>query len=264
MKRFLYLSLAALMTLTVSCNKDKPAPDVPVVVPEEAVDLGIVMTREDGTKYKLYWAKSNLSTVGLCANPEDAGDYYAWGEVLPYYLEGHSQDNPCYYWRTGKSGYSWETYIWSSEGGDKLTRYCTVESLWDGPGELDGKTEFSGYGYADDAARVTLHGKWRVPTDAEWDALLNECEWTWTEQNGKNGWMVTGSNGNSIFLPAAGFWTISNSFIGLGTHGAYWSSTISSEGGPRLAIGVGITKSTFFLGSAARISGHSVRPVWEE
>ncbi len=50
-------------------------------VPEGAVDLGIVMTREDGTTYNLYWAKSNLCENGLCANTDDYGDYFAWGET---------------------------------------------------------------------------------------------------------------------------------------------------------------------------------------
>ena len=53
-------------------------------IPEEAVDLGFEMTREDGTGYKLYWAESNLNfKTGLCAKPEDYGDYYAWGETVP-------------------------------------------------------------------------------------------------------------------------------------------------------------------------------------
>ena len=81
MKRFLYLLLAALLVLAVSCNKNNK-PDPAPKVPEEAVDLGIVMTREDGTTYRLYWAKSNLSENGLCTNPEDYGDYYAWGETV--------------------------------------------------------------------------------------------------------------------------------------------------------------------------------------
>ena len=67
MKRFFYLSLAAMMVLAMSCKKDKSSDKIP----DGAVDLGIVMTREDGTTYKLYWAKSNLSETGLCATPED-------------------------------------------------------------------------------------------------------------------------------------------------------------------------------------------------
>lgn len=105
MKRLLYLVMAALMVLAVSCKKDKPAPDVPVVVPEEAVDLGIEMTREDGTTYKLYWAKSNLCETGLCANPEDYGDYYAWGETEP------------------KSNYSWSTYKFGTNSSGPFSKY---------------------------------------------------------------------------------------------------------------------------------------------
>ena len=93
MKRLLYLLMAALlMVLAVSCKKDKPGNKIP----EGAVDLGIVMTREDGTTYKLYWATSNLSKDGLCANPEDYGDYYAWGETEPklsYSESSYTMDN---------------------------------------------------------------------------------------------------------------------------------------------------------------------------
>ena len=47
--------------------------------------MGIVMTREDGSTYKLYWAETNLCESGLCQRPEDLGDYYAWEETQPYY-----------------------------------------------------------------------------------------------------------------------------------------------------------------------------------
>ena len=63
------------VALFVSCRSE--APDVRPVVPEGAVDMGIVMTREDGSTYKLYWAESNLCESGLCQRPEDLGDYYA-------------------------------------------------------------------------------------------------------------------------------------------------------------------------------------------
>ena len=57
-------------------------PDVEPVIPEGAVDMGIVMTREDGSTYKLYWAETNLCESGLCQRPEDLGDYYAMWENL--------------------------------------------------------------------------------------------------------------------------------------------------------------------------------------
>ena len=63
------------VALFVSCRHDDP--EVEPGVPEGAVDMGIVMTREDGSTYKLYWAETNLCDSGLCQSPEDLGDYYA-------------------------------------------------------------------------------------------------------------------------------------------------------------------------------------------
>lgn len=103
--------LAAGLLAVVSCNKT-PAPE-PETVPEGGVDLGIVMTRTDGSTYKLYWAESNLTRNGLCQHPEDYGEYYAWAETKPYCAQGHSQDDPCKDWEAGKSGgYYWDSYRW--------------------------------------------------------------------------------------------------------------------------------------------------------
>ena len=54
--------------------------------------------------------------------------------------------------------------------------------------------------------------------------LRKECTWEWTTINNTNGYKVTGINGNSIFLPAAGYYNaerISNS----NKNGYYWSTT---------------------------------------
>ena len=58
--------------------------------------------------------------------------------------------------------------------------------------------------YSDDAARANWGGKWRMPRYREIDELRNYCTFTWTTQNGVNGCKVSGRNGRSIFLPAAG------------------------------------------------------------
>ena len=63
-----------------------------------------------------------------------------------------------------------------------------------------------------------------MPNYAEIDELLSHCTWTWTTQNGHNGYKVTGPNGNSIFLPAAGYRGGTSSFD-VGSFGGYWSST---------------------------------------
>lgn len=75
-----------------------------------------------------------------------------------------------------------------------------------------------------DVAKAKWGGDWRMPTEEEMSELLNECEWTWELKDGVKGCKVTGPNGNSIFLPAAGSrngTTLSN----VGTSGSYWSST---------------------------------------
>ncbi len=75
-----------------------------------------------------------------------------------------------------------------------------------------------------DAARANWGGTWRMPTSAEINELLNKCTWTFTTQGGYNGYKVTGPNGNSIFLPAAGYCDES-SLDNAGSGGGYWSST---------------------------------------
>ena len=227
-------------------------------VPQGAVDLGIVMTRDDGTTYKLYWATSNLCEDGLCPNPEDYGDYYAWGEIAPYYI---GQDPIA--WKGGKSGYNWASYLWCKGSETTLTKYCpeNKEVYWGGEGTPDNKTEFKDYNYADDAARKKLNGKWRVPTDAEWTALRTNCTWAWTVQNGVNGRLVTAQNGNSIFLPAAGI-RFGTDLCEAGTYGEYMSSTISSDA-PSGVLYVNFNAKAVGSNLAYRFDGFSIRPVSE-
>ena len=243
MKRLVYFSMAALMMLVVSCNKDKPDPATKV--PEEAVDLGIEMTREDGTTYKLYWAKSNLSKNGLCANPEDYGDYYAWGETEP------------------KSDYSRYTYKFHAGVGkydEKFSKYNTDSSY----GPVDNKTILDP---EDDAAYVKLGGKWRMPTGEELTALGTKCNWTWTSDyngTGVKGRIVTATNGNSIFLPAAGNWNDVDQFYAVGRCGDYWSSSLYTDY-PCNARDVNFSSDgVYYWSDYNRCSGQSIRPVWEE
>ena len=82
-----------------------------------------------------------------------------------------------------------------------------------------------------DAARVNWGGRWRMPIKAEQDELrdTNNCTWEWTSQNGVNGYKVTSKkNGNSIFLPAAGYRY--NSYLNdAGSDGYYWSRSLCMD-----------------------------------
>lgn len=208
-----------------------------IKVPEGAVDLGVMITRADGSTYRLFWAEHNLGA----SSPEEYGDYYSWGETET------------------KSNYSWSTYKWGASF-TTLTKYNTMSSK----GTVDNKTELDS---EDDVAHVKLGGKWRIPTDAEWAELRKLCTWTWTSNyngTGVTGRIVTGPNGKSIFLPAAGYQTDTD-LDSAGTYGEYWSSSLDT-GSPNCAWYV-----NFGSGSVNRVYryhlyryyGLSVRPVTE-
>ncbi len=168
---------------------------VPAPADVQAVDLGL----PSGIK----WASCNVGAE----KPEDCGNYYAWGEVLP------------------KEDYSQETYKYANENSwkdFKLTKYCNDATYGYG-GFTDNKTTLEP---EDDAAYFNWGGSWRMPPDAEWKELIANCTWTLTTQNGINGYRVASkTNSNSIFLPAAGYrdGTIN---LDIGHFGDYWSSSL--------------------------------------
>ena len=152
----------------------------------DAVDLGL----------SVKWASCNVGAE----SPEGYGGYYAWGETEE------------------KSNYSWSTYKWCNGSYDTMTKYCTNSSY----GTVDNKTVLDP---ADDVAHVSWGGNWRIPTLDEIKELIDDCTWQWTSVNGVNGQKVTGPNGNSIFLPAAGY-RYGTELYDRGSYGNYWSGTL--------------------------------------
>ena len=154
------------------------------------VDLGL----------SVKWATCNVGA----SSPEEYGDYFAWGETEP------------------KSIYDWSTYKYCNGSNLTLTKYNTNSSY----GIVDNKTQLE---LSDDAAYMNWGGAWRMPTDAEMTELREQCTWKWTSQNGMNGYRVTSnSNGNSIFLPAAGY-RYESSLRYAGSDGDYWSSSLDTD-----------------------------------
>lgn len=198
-----------------------------------SVDLGL----------SVKWASCNIGAGA----PEEYGDHYAWGETA------------------SKSGYNERLYKWFDGSYlHYITKYCSFDPQWGGTGSPDGKTVLDP---EDDVAHVKLGGKWRMPTHAEWTELRTECTWTWTSINGINGRLVTGPNGNSIFLPAAGI-RVENRHEGAGSYGDYWSSSIYVGAGydvfpSEFAWEVHFNSGKVDHHDAYRYYGLSVRPVSE-
>ena len=180
------------------------------------------------------WATCNIGA----STPEEYGDYYAWGETET------------------KEDSSWETYKYGDS--DALTKYCTNSDH----GTVDNKTVLEP---EDDVAHVKLGGSWRMPTDAEWEELLENCTWTKTTNyngTGVEGRIVTATNGKSIFLPAAGYGGTGPTIDYWNPSGHYWSSTITDA--PHIAWSLYFDSAGHLYGDTfARTWLFSVRPVCE-
>ena len=219
---------------TIGPSSDDPSTD-PSDDPSTDSDKPIVNPQTDEHEYvdlglSVKWATCNVGA----SSPEEYGDYYAWGETET------------------KSTYSWNTYKWGNSS-STLTKYCTSSSY----GTVDNKKVQES---SDDVAQVKWGGSWRMPTDVEMTELRENCTWTWTTQNGYFGYKVTSkTNGNSIFLPAAGYHYDSSFYPG-GLRGYYWSSSLNTNY-PSNAWYVFFSSSGVSKDSYSRRYGLYVRPV---
>ena len=124
----------------------------------------------------------------------------------------------------------------------------------------------------DDAATVNWGPEWQMPTAEQQQELYENCTMEWTNLNGVNGRLLTGPNGNTLFLPAAGYHS-NESLYDEGLNGAYWSRSLGSTGSydwddPDAGYDPGDAFNIYFystdwsvLHSDRRTTGCSVRPV---
>ena len=118
------------------------------------------------------------------------------------------------------------------------------------------------YSLSVDPARVNMGGAWRMPSKEEWNKLISHCSWTWSSQNGINGYIVTASNGNKLFLPAGGEYDYSEKYKKRGVCGYYWSSSVDNIKDDSRASGLEISQSSYtFFASFYRYQGFSVRAI---
>lgn len=260
MKKLLFLAMA-LLTLAVSCKKEKNGDPEASIYEPEAIDLGT------GVK----WASFNLGATA----PYEYGDYYAWGEKEPYY----SSLKPLSWKLDMAEGYSWKIYKFCT-GADshKLTKYCSVDSYWDSTLKPDGPDGNENLLPEDDAAACDkrLSGKWRMPKLSDFQALMAlegkpdyEFDRFVKYADGvkdSEGREIYGlrirqiSTGNTLFLPAAGYCNGTTTGEDATSMGCYWSTQLN-DGKPDCAC-------IFTFGDAygtwpleERRAGDSIRPV---
>ena len=157
------------------------------------------------------------------SSPSDYGNYYAWGET------------------------------------ETKNEYTNDSSVTYGDSSID---DFSGNATYD-AATANLGSSWRMPTQDECQELTDNCTWQWGTYGATSvkGYFVTGSNGNSIFLPAAGS-RYGTSLDGDDEWGRYWSSSLD-ESDSDYAVSLNFYSDDHYVGKDYRYHGLSIRPVSE-
>ena len=172
----------------------------------------------------LKWATCNVGA----SNPQDYGLYFAWGETTGYTAEQVTSKVRLF----NEASYT----------GSAISTDLTLEQ---------------------DAAHANLGGKWRMPTDAEYQELINNCDMVWTDDyngTGVKGKVFTSKvNGNSVFFPAAGRGEYS-SVNYVGRFGRYQSTSCYSDS---IALILLLDSGSQKVGTAERWEGYSVRGVFK-
>ena len=167
------------------------------------IDLGL----PSGT----LWMDRNIGA----SSPEDAGLYFAWGET-----QGYTADEV-----DKAKQFSSDDYKYANGKNGKLTKYCN-NSSYGNDGYTDSLTTLE---VTDDAANKYTDGKCNMPTKEQLQELIDETTSIWTTQNGVSGRLFTSkTNGNSIFVPAAGYGN-NGSTHSVGSIGCLWSSSLSEN-----------------------------------
>lgn len=174
------------------------------------------------------WADMNLGAF----EETDAGDFFAWGEVV------------------SKDTFNWSNYKWGTSRSGPFERYNTSSAY----GRVDDRTVLLP---EDDAATSFWGTGWRMPTFDEMEELRKSCTWEWDAA--RKGYAVTGPNGKSIFLPAAGN-RVGGSHYGNGSLGNYWTATLR-EKSPDFAFILSFDARRTSWESENRLYGLSIRPV---
>lgn len=206
-----------------------------LVVAMTMISMTVKAQSDNGHEYvdlglSVKWATCNIGAT----KPEEYGDFIAWGEIEP------------------KGEYTFFSYFDTADLGRTFRYY---QFGVNGHQKLDPE---------DDAAHERWGKNWRLPTSKEQDELRMKCTWKWTQINDVNGYEVTGPNGNSIFLPAAGYRYDNMYYWEEGNVGFYWSNDLyyNFHNNPIAAICLKFNPKGVAWEIKARCCGYSIRPVY--
>lgn len=179
-----------------------------------------------GLSSGILWATCNIGA----SSPSEIGEYFAWGE------------------KETKDAYGWETYELCHGSYNSIFKYT----------EDDRKSILEPQ---NDVANSELGGEWRIPTKEDMEELVEECEWKWSNQNGRLGWKVIGPNNNYIFLPASG---AASSYIiaGVNELGRYWTATRDKSNYSAYNLRFKDVTDTIVVVDDTRFYGRTIRPVF--
>ena len=288
MKKIAVLLISTALAALASCKKEDTVPaDIPVTgveldITELGLEIGKTATLtanvlpEDATDKNVIWSSSAPETVSVDENgtiegiaagnavitvtTADGGKTAECAVTVTLTINGHEYVDLglSVKWATSNVGADnpWDYGDYFAWGETEQKKEYTAETSLTYDVEMpdiSGNPEY-------DVARLKWGGTWRMPDGAEMNELMDECTWEWTAEHGINGAKVTGPNGNSIFLPAAGFRNFTSLYF-LGERGSYWSSA-PAEDGPEYARSLDFDdNAVLYWFTSERFYGSTVRPV---
>ena len=195
-------------------------------LPEISNEQAVDLGLSSGT----IWAGWNVGATSA----EQCGDYYAWGET-----KTKKENIYIRYFDLKKDSGKFISY--NNEGGKTSIRCSKRDVAW-----------------------IKWGHKWAIPTKDQADELVRECTWTWMKYNGANGFAVTGPNGKSLFMPAAGFLYTGldnvNELLSVGSLAWYWTSDLDKDDSAS-AYSISFFQKKAEVQTQVRPNGVSVRPV---
>lgn len=204
----------------------------------------VIITMKDGTQQA--FSMSAYPSITFTEGPHDAVDLGLSVLWSPVNLDIVPAD------KSASTPNTYGSYVgWSDPTGT-----CTSSS----PLDYGGRNENDISGTELDIAHVMWGEGWRLPLEKEFSELKEKCSWRWTSIQGVKGYVITGPNGNTLFLPAAGRRTNDGQFSFVGEYGSYWTGTIHPTM-PANAYYMTFYEYYITTTYCARPFGMSVRPV---